>query len=373
MDFDNDVDATDRAAVTNLTEEYGWLMPVASNTLRKVELMNDVHIPGDLVLSVTGTADIRVWLTADTTNDTPMLVTGQTVTNGVDGVYFVSYPATMLYVEAISSGTAALCYSYVGTGVAEDYSCSTELGMTVVNLKVEFISCGSECVTNALQVAKWEQTFTNGYNQVGSQTFTNALFRTPEFISADSDSFKIRITDENCPVKDTVSVRISTEHPYETTYDTPLRVLELQRTAPGVFVSTNLLLVSETNDNRQLTQDARSIIHEALISVTNTSDNICLVFAPSLRNQLKVIAGHATASYWYTRSADSAYTDHCLISVSQMTSFVSAHELCHVLNIRLHDTEKCNLMFPTTSSFNDVTSSKRLNTYQVDIISAGEL
>jgi len=34
-------------------------------------------------------AQIRVWTTANpTTNDTPLIVTGQTVTNGIDGASF---------------------------------------------------------------------------------------------------------------------------------------------------------------------------------------------------------------------------------------------------------------------------------------------
>lgn len=44
--------ATDRAAVTNMTEENGWAMLVGSNTLRKVELKSDVLIPGYKILSL---------------------------------------------------------------------------------------------------------------------------------------------------------------------------------------------------------------------------------------------------------------------------------------------------------------------------------
>jgi len=490
LDFDNDVDATDRAAVTNLTEQHGWNMPVASNTLRKVELKNDVLIPGYLILSLTGDAQVRIWTTATpTTNDTPLLITGQTVTNGIDGANFVSYPDSMIYVEAISSGTASLTYSYVGTDSAEGYECGVELALTAANLKVEFITGGLGDATNALHVAKWEQAFTNGYIQVSGHTFTNALFRTPEFISADSDRFQIRVTDESLLVQDTVTVLISTEHPYDTTYNTPQRVLELQRTAPGVFASTNLLLVSDwedftvsaiaygcspdttnrtflsqlggdvrveyrdgwnmtnivhatvgsntrtvtvdvaimrtngvncidsqyaltqvclakermaqadiavelgslsffdapsqvdldqwqvadSNNYQRLSQDALFVLHEALISVTNATNNICFIFVPNLRGPMgSQPAGHATASYWYVHPYDAPYVDHCLISVSKMGPFVSAHELCHALNIRFHETETCNLMFATSSPFNNVDSSKRLFEEQVLIIRAEE-
>ena len=64
-------------------------MPVASNVFRKVELKNDVLIPGLKILSLSGEANIRVWMAENpATNDVPLLVTGQTVTNGIDGVSF---------------------------------------------------------------------------------------------------------------------------------------------------------------------------------------------------------------------------------------------------------------------------------------------
>jgi len=138
LDFDNDVDATDRAAVTNLTEQHGWNMPVASNILRKVELKTDVRIPGRLILSLSGTATVRVWnVESPTTNDTPLLITGQTVTNGIDGASFGAYPESMIYVEAIDAGTATLTYSYVGTDSAEGFGYQAQLAMTSV--KVEFV------------------------------------------------------------------------------------------------------------------------------------------------------------------------------------------------------------------------------------------
>ena len=118
LDLDGNINSNDYAAASSLIE-HGWIMPVASNTLRKVELKNDVLISGHKILSLSGDADIRVWTTANpATNATPLLVTGQSVTNGIDGVSFVSYPESMIYVEAIDSGTATLSYSYVGSGGA---------------------------------------------------------------------------------------------------------------------------------------------------------------------------------------------------------------------------------------------------------------
>jgi len=90
------------------------------------------------ILSLSGEANIRIWTTAyPTTNDVPLLVTGQTVTNGIDGVRFGEYPAHMLYVETLDSGTATLYYSYVGTGEAEGYECSASLNVCAVEVNLE--------------------------------------------------------------------------------------------------------------------------------------------------------------------------------------------------------------------------------------------
>ncbi|MDX9792907.1 MAG: hypothetical protein RBU24_05345 [Kiritimatiellia bacterium] len=72
----------------------------------------------------------RVWPDATGTNAAPLLVCGQTVTNGAGGVTFLSGDDTDLYVEAVSNGTATLIYSYAGTGDAEGIPCSAALKMT---------------------------------------------------------------------------------------------------------------------------------------------------------------------------------------------------------------------------------------------------
>ncbi|MDD2599374.1 MAG: hypothetical protein PHO37_09130 [Kiritimatiellae bacterium] len=101
LNFDNTIDAADYAAASSLTE-HGWAMPVAANTLRKVELKTDLLIPGHLILSLPGSAQLRVWATATpSANDTPLPITGQTITNSVDGASFGAYPSSILYVEAI--------------------------------------------------------------------------------------------------------------------------------------------------------------------------------------------------------------------------------------------------------------------------------
>ncbi|MDD2230819.1 MAG: hypothetical protein PHY48_15640 [Candidatus Cloacimonetes bacterium] len=137
LNFDNNIDSIDYAAASSLTE-HGWGMPVASNTLCKVELKTDLLIPGHLILSLTGDAQLRVWTTATpSVNDTPLLIAGQTITNGVDGASFGAYPSSTIYIEAISSGTATLTYSYVGTDNAGGFGYHAQLDITAFN--VEFI------------------------------------------------------------------------------------------------------------------------------------------------------------------------------------------------------------------------------------------
>jgi hypothetical protein len=343
-------------------------------------------------------------------------------------------------------------------------------------------------VTNSLQVAKWESAFSNGYVQAGSYIVTNAVFRQSEFISADADRFRVRVTDERRADAESVEVVLWTEHPGDSAYDAASRVMTLPRVSPGVFASTNLLLVSDWDDahfdttvygvapdstnrlflsqlsssvcgsyvdgwgqtnvfsapvgvdvksvgvdvaimrtngvacidtlsalvqvtlakerfaqanitvemgslvyfdappqvdvdnwcvrtsgnSRSLTQNARSVLHEAISAVTNGANNRCLIFVPSIRSTPTAeVAGHATASYWYTDPLDAPYTDHCLISARLIAPFVSAHELCHALGIYAHVSDKCNLMFSTASPFMDVSASKRLYVEQIPTLRSG--
>jgi hypothetical protein len=318
---------------------------------------------------------------------------------------------------------------------------------------------------------------------------TNAVFRQSEFINADADRFRVRVTDERRADAGAVEVVLWTEHPGDSTYNAASRVMTLPRVSPGVFMSTNLLLVSDwydavfdstvygvapdstnrlflsqllssvcgsyvdgwgqtnvfsapvgvdvksvgvdvaimrtngvacidtlsalvqvtlakerfaqanitvemgslvffdappqvdvdnwhvvsTNSQFQLSPDARSVVHEALASVTNGASNRCLIFVPSIRDTPNhQIAGLATAKYRFMYAVDRAYTDHCLISASRIAPFVSAHELCHALGIYAHVSDKCNLMFSTASPFTDVSASKRLYAEQLPTIRSGE-
>ena len=135
--LDGTINSNDYAAASDISDN-GWVMPVASNTLRRLELKNDVLIPGNMILSLSGSDGIRIWDTpTPASTNTPLLVSGQTITNGVDGTNFGEYPEGMLYVEAIDAGTARLNYSYVGTGAASEYGCSASVGITAVGIDID--------------------------------------------------------------------------------------------------------------------------------------------------------------------------------------------------------------------------------------------
>ncbi len=95
-----------------------------------------VDLPGIHTLSLSGNA-FRVWQSAnpDPTN-TPMLISGQAVTNGVNGVYWGTSDTASIYVQAISNGTSILTYSYLGTGDANGIVCRASLKMTTFSVNV---------------------------------------------------------------------------------------------------------------------------------------------------------------------------------------------------------------------------------------------
>ena len=96
--------------------------------------------------------------------------------------------------------------------------------------------------TNALQVAKWD----NAFPPITGDPFQ---FQTPDFINGDDDRFRVRVTDAGRTNAASVTVRLCTSHPTLSGYDTAWRTLTLvTNTTPGVFISTNLLLVSDHED-----------------------------------------------------------------------------------------------------------------------------
>jgi hypothetical protein len=132
LDTDDDVDATDIAGLSSLSSEHGWLMPAATNVLRKFRLRTDVGLSGGAyTLSLSGDAGaFRVWADNSGTNAAPLLSCGQVITNGVNGVTFLVGDDSDLYVEAAGPGAATLIYAYTGAGGISNLSCSAALMMT---------------------------------------------------------------------------------------------------------------------------------------------------------------------------------------------------------------------------------------------------
>ncbi len=144
INLDGTVDTVDRALQASLPG-HGWAMPSAPGILRPLLLQTDNQLPGRFTLGLGGTPGaFRVWRTAQPgTNDTPLLVCGRAVTNGVGGAYFAEFGSHDLYVEAISNGTAVLTYTYAGTGAAEGLFCSASLRMTALAARLEPVTTAS--------------------------------------------------------------------------------------------------------------------------------------------------------------------------------------------------------------------------------------
>ena len=107
----------------------GWGLPSAPGVLRPLLLQTENRLPGTFTLGLDGSPDaFRVWRTARPgTNDAPLLVGGQAITNGVGGAHFAAFGCHDLYVEALSNGTATLTYACEGSGAAEGLSCLAAL------------------------------------------------------------------------------------------------------------------------------------------------------------------------------------------------------------------------------------------------------
>ena len=106
------------------------ILPV-TDILRPVRLRTDVDLPGVHTLSLVGDNAFRVWQSqAPSTNDAPLLVSGQTATNGIDGVSWNTGSTDHVYIEAVANGTATLMYRYAGAGAAAGIVCRASLKMT---------------------------------------------------------------------------------------------------------------------------------------------------------------------------------------------------------------------------------------------------
>ena len=137
LDFDGDVDETDMALHPALSPEHGWVMPVNTNAFRKIQLRTDVGLPGTYTLRLSGSG-VRVWQSPHpATGDTPLLVAGQTVTNGIGSVSWSTSSTDTVYIEAFTNGTSILTYAFIGTGTASGIVSRASLKMTAVEIDLD--------------------------------------------------------------------------------------------------------------------------------------------------------------------------------------------------------------------------------------------
>ena len=120
-----------------LSPEHGWVMPVATNAFRKIQLRTDIGLPGTYTLRLSGSG-VRVWMGGDSaTGEAPLLVAGQTVTKGVAGVSWNTGSIDHVYIQSIAPGTATLTYTFTGTGTASGIVSRASLKMTAFSINID--------------------------------------------------------------------------------------------------------------------------------------------------------------------------------------------------------------------------------------------
>jgi len=137
LDFDGDVDLADKALHPSLSPAFGWVMPVDTHAFRKLQLQTDISLPGTFTLSLSGDNAFRVWQSENpSSTNTPILVSGRTVVNGVNDISWNTSSTANLYIQAVNSGTAILTYSFVGTDEAEGIRSRASLKMTACGVEI---------------------------------------------------------------------------------------------------------------------------------------------------------------------------------------------------------------------------------------------
>ena len=134
IERDGSVDPEDFTMFGTLVLSSGWTMPVDTNAYRLVLLKTDVNLSGIHTLTLSGQNAFRVWQSPNpSTTNAPLLVSGQTVTNGVNGISWGTSDAASLYLQTLTNGTATLTYSFIGTGSASGIVCRATMKMTARN------------------------------------------------------------------------------------------------------------------------------------------------------------------------------------------------------------------------------------------------
>jgi hypothetical protein len=120
---------------------------VQSNPAGVMTLLRDYPLPTDhyplsqslLLYSDNNDGDLafRVWQSPHpAANEAPLLIAGQTVTNGIGGVSWNTGSTAHVYVQAVEPGSATLVYSFYGTGEAEGIVSRASMKLTAVSINL---------------------------------------------------------------------------------------------------------------------------------------------------------------------------------------------------------------------------------------------
>ena len=208
----------------------GWVVPVQPGTLRPVRLHCNSRLQGHFVLSMTGTQEVvRLWH-VPSTNGTPLLAAGQTITNGMPVTFATPGGVTEVWLEALAPGTASVTFSFIGTGNAEGLNHSDTLNITVQSPMLGYRIASDYSVTNLLN-----STFSGAFQP-------NGQLVQPDFINAVSDRFQLWVEDPrrtNATITANLHYGTGLLDSFEAT---------LYRQPDGRYLSTNMLVVADFED-----------------------------------------------------------------------------------------------------------------------------
>ena len=258
-----------------------WTKGLPGEKVIMAHMYSDQHI----TLSLDGTPGaFRIWLDeSDYGNGQPLLVPGQTATNGMPFTFAGSSPV-VVWLEVLAPGSAQITYAFEGFGPAKGLSHSDTLKVTAHEHKILF-KAADGTVTNALQVAKWEKTLT--------RFFVNEVkFEYADFINKDEDRFQVFLNDHR-RTEATLDITLT-----QVGSISGNRTVTLYRQTDGTYLSTNLLLVAdvEDRDNMVLTamgapdginQRMFTVALDDTLSVSYTHNGIALTNAATVGVDVK--------------------------------------------------------------------------------------
>jgi len=145
-------------AVKRALPPEGMLVAAAPGTLTPFWIHDDVDLTGDYTLTLACAPGAFRVFTSNSTNGTPLLTAGQTVTNGMP-VSFVAPAAAKLWLEAVSNGTATVTFSFEGTNNAAGFKHADALNITTagvhISMKNDYSYLPFSPVFNGTTGKKW--------------------------------------------------------------------------------------------------------------------------------------------------------------------------------------------------------------------------